>query len=742
MFIAALAASASTAFAVNAYMLKAEAIVQESPPRITIQWDTQLTGYQVTVYRRLFGQQGATWGAALAVVNHPERTYVDTNVQPGVVYEYKLTRPYYDASHQAATAYICAGMNAPLKTERGTVLLVVEETMAPALAPEVDRLHLDLVGDGWTVVRRTFARHGTATPAALRAFIQTIHSNTPGGLTSVFLLGTLPRVQSGNTAPDGHASQPQDADVFYADMDGTWTDSDGNGVYDGNYLPGNQRVEVQLGRVDLAGLPAWPVNEQQLLRLYLNKDHAFRTGLLPVAPTNCYNSGYCNIEWSHAVALAGPSATVATGFDSAKTNVYLCGVDFYDWNGANYAYHRLKVHFSINFGSGKLYWRSSNNAMRGMLAQPTYGLTCAWGSRPNWYFHQMGMGETIGYCAYRTQNNHSSLGDYAPQCHYYFGGGVHVNLMGDPTLRLHTVLPPGTVHAALSGGNALVSWAASPDATVESYDVYRADVLTGSYARLNATPVAGTNYLDTFARTGTVYYMVKALKLERNNSGSYSNSSAGVFNMLTLAGAGNTTPAGQNGSATTPEDASAAISLSGSDGDGDSVGFGMVVQPEHGWLGGASNIWTYKPDANWNGTDTFVYMVYDIMASAIGGTVTVVVTPVNDIPVATNQAITCTQSVSKDIVLYASDVDKDALAYLITTPPTHGAVTGQTALVTYTPDFGYIGTDTFKFAATDGMSTSTAATVTLYVLPEPVRLMALVAALAICTLRTIVCLRA
>lgn len=712
---------------VERYTLLVRAAAQAAPPQITLEWDAQLTGYQISIYRRILGQAGGTWSnTPLAIVAHPQRTFSDTNVTPGIVYEYKVTRPYYDVMHDAVTLYICAGSDAPAVSERGKVLLVVDETMAAPLAYELDRLHLDLIADGWSVVRRTFARHGSATPAALRTFIQNVHTTEPGGITAVYLLGKLPRVQSGLAAPDGHALTPQDADVFYADIDGTWTDANGDGVYDQNCLPGNQRVELELGRTDLADLAAWPVGEQDLLRLYLSKSHVFRSGLLPVASTGIYASPYNNVEWAHVIALFGPDASVpatpagTTGqaFPNAKTNAYLWGVDFYDWNGANYAYHRLKIQFAINFGSVKLYWRNGNNAMRAMLAQPTYGLTCAWGSRPNWYFHQMGMGRTIGYCAFRTQNNHASLNDYAPQCHYYFGGGVYVNLMGDPTLRMHVVPPPRDLHVAPADGTAIVHWAVSSDPLVHGYDVYRADELAGAYQRLTPAPLEATNYIDATVRTGTVYYMVKALKREAVHGGSYSNASIGVFNMLTLAGADNTPPAGCNAVTTTAEDTSVRILLAGIDPDGDRVGYGMVQQPLHGWLGGASNAWTYKPDANYNGTDSFVYMVYDRMSVAVGGTVDVRVTAVNDPPVASNQTVSNVMvNTGAIITLAGADVDANPLSYHIVSPPALGTVTGAPPRVVYwSPQ---VGTDTFTFAVSDGMVTSSTATVTIFVLCEP-----------------------
>jgi hypothetical protein len=712
--------------------LELSVAAHDAPPRITLGWDEQLSGYEISIYRRLLGQMGGTWSnAPLAVVTHPQRTCVDSNVTAGVVYEYKVARPYYDAMHEDVSAYVCAGIDVPEEPARGTLLLVIDDTMAAALQPEIDLLELDLIGDGWTVLRRTFARHGSATPPQLRGFIQNVYTTAPGGLTAVYLLGKLPYAQSGSMAPDGHSAHPQHADVFYADMDGTWSDSDGDGVYSDNYVPGNRLAEVQLGRVDMAGMGAWPINEEQLLRLYLHKSHAFRTGLLEVPRTGIYASGYCDVEWQNVIAMFGPGAAVKGGtgangqaFSEAEVRPYLWGVDFYDWRGANYPYHRIKVQFAINFGSGKLYWQNNNNAMRGILAQPTYGLTCAWGSRPNWYFHHMSMGATVGYTALRTQSNYSGLQDYSPACHYWFGGGSHVALMGDPSLRMHVVLPPRAPWAEADGVTAIVHWAASLDPQVHGYEVHRCGTLTGSYTKLTGTPVSGTSFPDSGARTGTVYYMVKALKRELVNGGSYSNSSAGVFTMLKLDGSGNTPPSGANAVTITPQNTAVTVRLTGTDADGDDVHFGILRQGSNGWLGGASNVWTYTPDAGFHGTDSFVYMVYDLMSTARGGTVDVVVVAPNTPPVAYSQTVSNMLNTAFPITLTGDDGDGDPLDYLLMTYPTMGSMTGAPPELVYWSSIA--GTDAFTFAVSDGVVTSAPATVTVIVMPEPVGVLPLV----------------
>ena len=72
------------------------------------------------------------------------------------------------------------------------------------------------------------------------------------------------------------------------------------------------------------------------------------------------------------------------------------------------------------------------------------------------------------------------------------------------------------------------------------------------------------------------------------------------------------------------------------------------------------------------------------------------------------------------MTLSAYDVDDDALSFAIASPPANGAITGDDGdnLVTYTPDSGFTGQDSFTFVAGDGVAESNAATVTITVTDE------------------------
>ncbi|MDD4042799.1 MAG: ExeM/NucH family extracellular endonuclease [Anaerolineaceae bacterium] len=131
----------------------------------------------------------------------------------------------------------------------------------------------------------------------------------------------------------------------------------------------------------------------------------------------------------------------------------------------------------------------------------------------------------------------------------------------------------------------------------------------------------------------------------------------------------------------------------------------------------ADGSFTYTPDANFNGTETFTYRAYDGDDYSNIATVTITVTPVNDDPVAEDQSVTTAEDTAVDITLVASDVDGDPLTYEVVTQPAHGTVTLAGNLGTYTPALDYNGPDSFTFKANDGAADSNIATVSITITP-------------------------
>ncbi len=177
----------------------------------------------------------------------------------------------------------------------------------------------------------------------------------------------------------------------------------------------------------------------------------------------------------------------------------------------------------------------------------------------------------------------------------------------------------------------------------------------------------------------------------------------------------NDAPVADAQSVTTDEDTPVAITLTGSDVDGDALTFAIATPPAHGTLSGSAPNLTYTPEADYSGPDSFTFTVNDGLLDSTPATVTITVAPVNDAPVANAQTVSTLQDTPLPITLTGSDVENDPLTFAITTSPAHGTLSGTAPDLTYTPDAGFSGSDSFSFTVNDGLLDSAPALVTINV---------------------------
>ena len=545
------------------------AIVSENPARIRLEW--QPLRYPVatqTVSRR--SSHLEPWGTGTAVPT-AHRYYVDTNVSPGTAYEYRVVIEYQGGSPAPAYGYLLAGIGLPAVEQRGRVILIVDASKAGALGMELARLERDLVGDGWTVARADV--DPSSTPLEVRGVIRGLYEQSQATTHALLLVGSVPVAQSGDIQPDGHPETrgAWPTDVFYADMDGVWTDESvdragrnvpGDGKFDQSSisLVGNGLAELQTGRIDMANMSWWPESETELLRRYLNRNHDFRHGIVEVPRRGLlkdYSFGYFGGEafaavgWRAFSTFFGPNNVTETAiFPESELRSYLVGyacgggtqTSMDAVSSTDFRDRASKMVFNFFFGSGFLRWDSANNFLRAPLAgsSGSLALTAAWTNRPDWYLHHMAMGSPIGLSVLLNQNSgNSAVRGYffadgiAPGAsETMVPGGVHMALMGDPTLRLHVVKSPS--HLSLSAGDSVVlQWQAAPD--IARYRIYRSLNAGGPFALIGST--AGTSYEDSSPSLGAEnFYMIRSERLETSGSGTYWNLSQGVMGSVVVNG--------------------------------------------------------------------------------------------------------------------------------------------------------------------------------------------------------------
>ena len=186
-------------------------------------------------------------------------------------------------------------------------------------------------------------------------------------------------------------------------------------------------------------------------------------------------------------------------------------------------------------------------------------------------------------------------------------------------------------------------------------------------------------------------------------------------------------PSAQNDAFTTSEDAPVNGNLFANNGsgfdtdpDGDSFAVTANTDPANGTVVISPNgDFTYTPNANFNGADSFTYTITDSDGGTSTATVTVTVTPVNDAPVGADDSITASEDVPFVGTLpVAADVDGDALSYALTSAPANGSVViNGDGSYTYTPAADYNGADSFTYTVSDGNGGSNTYTVSVGVTP-------------------------
>ncbi|NOG48611.1 MAG: tandem-95 repeat protein [Chloroflexi bacterium] len=186
----------------------------------------------------------------------------------------------------------------------------------------------------------------------------------------------------------------------------------------------------------------------------------------------------------------------------------------------------------------------------------------------------------------------------------------------------------------------------------------------------------------------------------------------------------NDAPVAVNDAYTTDEDTALNIAAPGvltndTDVDGDAMTAVLVVGPTNGTLTlNGDGGFVYTPNANFNGTDTFTYKANDGTADSNIATVTITVNPINDAPVAVNDAYTTDEDTTLNVAAPGvltndTDIDGDTLTTVLVIGPTNGALTlNSDGSFIYTPNAGFNGSDSFTYRASDGTLLSNIATVT------------------------------
>ncbi|MCA3268080.1 MAG: tandem-95 repeat protein, partial [Azospirillum sp.] len=173
----------------------------------------------------------------------------------------------------------------------------------------------------------------------------------------------------------------------------------------------------------------------------------------------------------------------------------------------------------------------------------------------------------------------------------------------------------------------------------------------------------------------------------------------------------NDAPTTAGGTASGDEDTVVAGQLAAADIDGGTLSYAIVPTggPAHGTVSIAANgAYTYTPNPNFNGTDSFTYRVSDGQGGSVTGTVSVTVNAVNDAPTTSGATLAGREDGSISGRVVAADVDGDAPSFVRGQGPANGSLTmNPDGTFEYVPAPNFNGTDTFTYTVSDGKGGTT-----------------------------------
>jgi len=183
----------------------------------------------------------------------------------------------------------------------------------------------------------------------------------------------------------------------------------------------------------------------------------------------------------------------------------------------------------------------------------------------------------------------------------------------------------------------------------------------------------------------------------------------------------NTAPEARDDNAEVLNDSSVTIPVldNDSDPDGDTLSLASVGEATHGTMAmNDDGTVTFTPDDGFVGEDSFTTTISDGNGGAATSTVSVSVSSPNRAPVAADDSATVLNdsSVTIPVLDNDSDPDGDTLSLASVGEATHGTMAmNDDGTVTFTPDDGFVGEDSFTTTISDGRGGDATSTVSVTV---------------------------
>jgi len=198
---------------------------------------------------------------------------------PDTYEEYMQGRP--GAIFSAEAVYVSRAVQGGGRASKA--LILVNGALYSGIQTNITRYASDLENDGYTVEVHQLTG---GTPADLKTFI--INNSTD--LAGCVFVGDLP-VAWYESEVWGHEEFP--CDLYYMDLDGTWSDSDNDGMFDDHTAgSGDEGPEIFIGHIDVSMMSG---SEAAITNEYLDKNHDYRSGGIC---TPHYALSYTEDDWA------------------------------------------------------------------------------------------------------------------------------------------------------------------------------------------------------------------------------------------------------------------------------------------------------------------------------------------------------------------------------------------------------------------------------------------------------------
>jgi hypothetical protein len=292
-------------------------------------------------------------------------------------------------------------------------------------------------------------------------------------------------------------------------------------------------------------------------------------------------------------------------------------------------------------------------------------------------------------------NSVTPYSDYGSLGEYFISGSVTpaaIDTTKPNPNPMSWVVPP------VAQGKGSITMTATTATDDSGVVLYQFQCVTGGQGCTNSAWQSSPSYTATGLAASTSYSFAVVARDPSNNTTAPSD----AINVVT---GSNQSPLAMDDAATLNEDGTVTVSVlsNDSDPDSDSLTISSVGVAGHGTVTNNGSSITYKPAANYNGSDSFSYTINDGFGGTATANVMLTVNAVNDAPVlATDTAsVVINKTVTINPLGNDTDVDGDVLTLVSITAPSKGKAVKSGNSVIYTAG-GSTGTTTFNYTVNDG----------------------------------------